>query len=122
MKRVGWNKQRSENEYSFGRCPNRYRQLADDHRSGDRCHCDQRLYFGPASCFNIASQMKSKTRETIEVDDSEVLTDTFGTDETIVVERDGITATFKRDSKRALQICMEGEKCSKSNLCDRRRP
>lgn len=65
---------------------------------------------------NIASQMKSKTRETIEVDDSEVLTDTFGTEEAIVVERDGITATFNRDSKGALQICMEGDRVSKTQL------
>ena len=65
---------------------------------------------------NIASQMKSKTRETIEVDDSEVLTDTFGTEEAIVVERDGLTATFKRDSKGTLQICMEGDRVSKAQL------
>jgi len=65
---------------------------------------------------SVSALMKSKTRETIEVDESEILADSFGTEESIVVERDGITATFKRDAKGALQICMEGERVSKSQL------
>ena len=68
------------------------------------------------SASELRSQAKAKTREMIEVDNSEVLDDSFGTDESIVVERDGITATFKRDSNGALQLCMEGQQVTKSQL------
>lgn len=68
------------------------------------------------SVTDLRSQGKTKTRETIEVDNSEVLNDSFGTDESIIVQRDGITATFKRDSSGALQLCMEGEHVTKSQL------
>lgn len=68
------------------------------------------------SVTDLRSPGKTKTRETIEVDNSEVLNDSFGTDESIIVQRDGITATFKRDSSGALQLCMEGKHVTKSQL------
>ncbi len=56
------------------------------------------------------------TRTEIEVEDSEVLQDTAGTAQEIVVERDGIRAIFSRDARGALKVCMEGKGYSKSEL------
>lgn len=63
-----------------------------------------------------ASTSSTKSREEIEVEDSEILGDAIGTDEKIVVERQGIRATFSRDARGGLRLCMEGEGLSKSNL------
>jgi hypothetical protein len=63
------------------------------------------------------SQSQSQTnREEIEVEDSEILDAATGTGEQIVVQRDGIRATFSRDARGALRICMEGRGKSKSEL------
>jgi hypothetical protein len=58
----------------------------------------------------------TKTKEVIDVDNSEILTNAAGTDESIVVQRDGVTATFQRDPTGGLQLCMEGNHVSKSQL------
>jgi len=63
----------------------------------------------------VANQ-SGTTREEIEVDDSEILEDAVGTDQTIVVERDGVLATFSRDARGGLRLCMEGQGLSKSQL------
>lgn len=55
-------------------------------------------------------------REEIEVEDSEIMADAVGTDQTIVVERDGVRATFSRDARGGLRLCMEGHGHSKSDL------
>jgi hypothetical protein len=55
-------------------------------------------------------------RAEIEVEDSEILESATGTGEQIVVERDGIRATFSRDARGALRICMEGHGRSKAEL------
>jgi hypothetical protein len=54
------------------------------------------------------------TRAEIEVEDSEVFDE--GLPQQIVVERDGVRATFTRDDRGALKLCMEGEHLSKSEL------
>lgn len=56
------------------------------------------------------------TRAEIELEDSEILQDAAGTDEEIVVEREGIRATFSRDARGAMRVCMEGEGYSKAEL------
>src|SRR5262245_46139529 len=56
------------------------------------------------------------TREEIEVENSEVLADAAGTAETMVIEKDGIKATFSRDHRGALKVCMEGAGYSKAQL------
>lgn len=56
------------------------------------------------------------TRTEIEVPDSEVLAGTAGSGQEMVVERDGVRATFSRDARGALRICMEGHGVSKSEL------
>src|SRR3954454_14433805 len=53
-------------------------------------------------------------RVEIELDDSEILSDARG--EQIVVERNGVRATFTRDERGALKLCMEGEAVSKDEL------
>jgi hypothetical protein len=55
-------------------------------------------------------------REEIEVEDSEILEAAAGTAEEIVVERDGVRATFSRDGRGALKVCMEGGGLSKAEL------
>ncbi len=64
----------------------------------------------------VAAKAKSKTREEIEVDDAEILQAAAGTDEELVVEREGLRATFRRDARGALRVCMEGTGYTKSEL------
>ena len=59
---------------------------------------------------------ETKTREEIEVDDAEILQQAGGTEEELVVEREGVRAVFRRDARGALRVCMEGEGCSKAEL------
>jgi hypothetical protein len=58
----------------------------------------------------------TKTREEIEVDNSEILASTTGAEEQIVVEREGVRAVFTRDARGALRVCMEGTNQSRSEL------
>jgi hypothetical protein len=62
------------------------------------------------------SKISSRSREEIEVEDSEVLEQAAGSGQEIVVERDGARATFRRDARGALRVCMEGEGLSKTEL------
>ncbi|MCD4728247.1 MAG: DUF1257 domain-containing protein [Pirellulales bacterium] len=62
------------------------------------------------------SEVAGTTREEIEVDNSEILGNTAGRDEQIVVEREGLRATFTRDARGALRVCMEGRGYSKADL------
>jgi hypothetical protein len=65
-----------------------------------------------------ASEGRTRTanRAEIEVEDSEILASTAGTEQSLVVERDGIRATFSRDARGALKVCMEGVGVSKAEL------
>jgi hypothetical protein len=60
-------------------------------------------------------QTAAKVKAEIEVEDSEIL-QTAGAGETMVVEREGIRATFSRDSRGALKVCMEGDQYTKEQL------
>jgi hypothetical protein len=55
-------------------------------------------------------------RAEIEVENSEILSETAGVEQEIVVERAGITARFNRDARGALRVCVEGGGLSKSEL------
>jgi hypothetical protein len=69
------------------------------------------------SCETQAdSTISARNREEIEVEDSEVLEQAAGSGQEIVVERDGVRATFRRDARGALRVCMEGEGLSKTEL------
>ncbi len=59
---------------------------------------------------------RGKTRAEIEVPDSEILQEAAGADQEIMVERDGVRATFSRDARGALRVCMEGQGRSKAEL------
>jgi hypothetical protein len=60
--------------------------------------------------------VQSRARAEIDVEDSEILADTGGLRQELVVERDGLRAVFTRDERGALRLCMEGEGFSKSQL------
>jgi hypothetical protein len=68
------------------------------------------------SVTGSSSTQSGMSREEIEVDDSEILADAVGTDEKIIVEREGIRATFSRDARGGLRLCMEGHGMRKSQL------
>jgi hypothetical protein len=68
------------------------------------------------SASAAASNSSSGSREEIEVEDSEILGDAVGTEEKIVVERSGIRATFSRDARGGLRLCVEGGGLSKGQL------
>jgi hypothetical protein len=69
------------------------------------------------SCETQAdSTVSTRNREEIEVEDSEVLDQAAGSGQEIVVERDGVRATFRRDARGALRVCMEGDGLSKGEL------
>jgi hypothetical protein len=65
---------------------------------------------------SLGWESSSTTREEIEVEDSDVLDAAAGTAESIVVERDGVRATFSRDARGALKVCTEGAGKSKAEL------
>ncbi len=62
------------------------------------------------------ARTSATNREEIEVEDSDVLQAAAGTAEEMVVERDGVRATFSRDARGALKLCLEGGNLSKSQL------
>lgn len=62
------------------------------------------------------SRAATKTREEIEVDNSEILASGTGAEEEIVVQREGVRAIFTRDARGALRVCMEGTGQSKAEL------
>ena len=64
----------------------------------------------------VTQRAATKTREEIEVDNSEILPSTTGAEEEIVVEREGVRAVFTRDARGALRVCMEGTGHSRSEL------
>lgn len=55
-------------------------------------------------------------RAEIEVENSEILPAAAGIEEKLVVDRDGVRATFSRDAHGALKLCMEGDHLSKAQL------
>ena len=59
---------------------------------------------------------QTRSRTEIDVEDSEILQAAAGTEQEIVVEREGVRAIFSRDARGALKVCMEGEGYSKAEL------
>jgi hypothetical protein len=52
----------------------------------------------------------------IELPASEILPGAPGTAETMIIERDGVRATFSRDVRGSLKLCLEGPHLSKAEL------
>jgi len=63
-----------------------------------------------------SSGTTTTNRAEIEVEDSDILGQTEGTNQQIVVERDGVRAVFSRDARGALKLCLEGGGLSKAEL------
>jgi Protein of unknown function (DUF1257) len=63
----------------------------------------------------VQSTAKTRTKAEIEVADSEILQEAASS-QTIVVEREGIKATFSRDARGSLKVCLDGEGYSKAEL------
>jgi len=63
----------------------------------------------------VQSTAKERTKAEIEVADSEILQEAASS-QTIVVEREGIKATFSRDARGSLKVCLDGEGHSKAEL------
>ncbi len=73
--------------------------------------------FTAAKSVELGKQQAAvNTREEIEVEDSEILAAAAGTEEKMVVQREGVTATFSRDARGSLRVCMEGKGHSKREL------
>ena len=69
--------------------------------------------FAAVRSAELGRDVATTSREEIEVNDSEILAAAAGTEEKIVVQREGITASFSRDARGALRVCMEGQGHSK---------
>ena len=65
---------------------------------------------------NAAQRSRTITRTEIDVEDSEILQGEAGTEQSIVVQRDGIRAKFQRDARGSLKVCMEGVGVSDAEL------
>ena len=63
-----------------------------------------------------APRTSTVNRAEIECENSEILAQAAGTAEQMVIEKDGIKATFSRDARGALKVCMEGAGFSKAQL------
>jgi hypothetical protein len=68
------------------------------------------------SCETQVGTISTRNREEIEVEESEILEQAAGSGQEIVVEREGVRATFRRDARGALRVCMEGDRLSKAEL------
>jgi hypothetical protein len=58
----------------------------------------------------------TRTRTEIDVEDSEILQNSAAVGGEIVVERDGVRATFTRDIRGGLKLCLEGDGRTKAEL------
>jgi len=70
----------------------------------------------PQLGVSTAATVKTRNRAEIDIDDSEVLSETGSAGGQIVVERAGIRAVFTRDARGALKLCVEGDGLSKLEL------
>lgn len=59
---------------------------------------------------------QTATRVDMAIEDSEILENTGVSAEKLVVERDGVRATFSRDARGALKVCMEGKGQTEAQL------
>lgn len=63
-----------------------------------------------------ADMKRHSHRAEIELENSEILGGSTGLDQEIVIQKDGYTARFSRDTRGALKVCVEGESFSKEEL------
>ena len=61
-------------------------------------------------------QESTQNKAEIELEESEILGEITGVEQEIVVQNAGVTATFTRDERGSLKVCVEGKGYSKSQL------
>jgi Protein of unknown function (DUF1257) len=71
--------------------------------------------FSVATAAASNRRVRTANRAEMEVENSEILASEAGIEQSLVVERDGVRATFSRDARGALKVCMEGN-ASKNEL------
>jgi hypothetical protein len=59
------------------------------------------------SAVPIESHLSKTVRTEIDVEDSEILHESAGSGEELVIERDGVRGVFSRDARGALKLCLE---------------
>ena len=60
--------------------------------------------------FGLFGKVKNEGRSvTLEIENSELVTDQLGRDQKIVVTRDGVTVTFNRDARGKVELSVKGE-------------
>ncbi len=74
------------------------------------------LGFALVRSSEVASRNTTQNRAEIEIDDSQILDQTGGDEQQLVVQREGVQATFLRDARGALRVCVEGEGYSQKEL------
>ncbi len=109
-------KERRLYEYGNRSYPHNYRQLGGhigrNYSGGEHHGICLGSQCGPVQ--DRQTEVKSKTE--IEVENSEILKGAAGTNEEIVVEKEGIRAVFTRDARGSLRVCMEGTGYTKGQL------
>lgn len=66
------------------------------------------LGFSLAQAAAEAVELSTQNRAEIDIENSEVLGATAGVEQKLVVQRGALRATFTRDARGALKLCMEG--------------
>jgi hypothetical protein len=79
------------------------------------------LGFALTSAADIADSMssaksKERIKEEMDVDNAEILAGTSGIEEKIVVQKEGLQATFSRNARGGLKLCLEGAGYTKSEM------
>jgi hypothetical protein len=70
----------------------------------------------PARAAPEKAVVKTTNRAEIDVEDSQVLKEAAVIESPLIVEREGVRATFSRDERGALKLCIEGDGLSKQQL------
>lgn len=63
-----------------------------------------------------AEELKENATVQLEIEKSEVVTNSLGRDQRICVTRDGVTVTFSRDARGKATLCVTGEGFTKDHL------
>jgi len=63
-----------------------------------------------------AEEVKQNTTVQLEIEKSEVVTNSLGRDQRIAVSRDGVTVVFSRDARGKATLCVTGDAFTKDQL------
>ncbi|HEY7088344.1 MAG TPA: DUF1257 domain-containing protein [Tepidisphaeraceae bacterium] len=74
------------------------------------------LGFAVAQEAGTPAEAKTQTRTEVDVEDSEILGQSAGTGEELVIVKEGVRAVFSRDARGALKLCLDGKGMTESQL------